>query len=100
MYEQRQALDFLRRRYAAAIMQDDMDTACRLRLQLDAIMNRSRLEQRHGRAPAPHQASDLTGKPVPAPGRFELRIVDEPETGLREIGRGSWSRKASGRVGV
>jgi len=40
---QRQAVDFLRRRYAAAIMHDDRDTACRLRLQLDAIMNRTRL---------------------------------------------------------
>jgi hypothetical protein len=32
-------IDFLRRRYAAAILRDDADTAGRLRLQLDGIMN-------------------------------------------------------------
>jgi hypothetical protein len=38
---QRQAIDFLRRRYAAAILCDDAATACRLRAQLDAMMNRA-----------------------------------------------------------
>jgi hypothetical protein len=36
----RQSIEFLRRRYAAAILRDDPDTAGRLRAQLDGIMNR------------------------------------------------------------
>jgi hypothetical protein len=77
---QRQAVDFLRRRYAAAIMHDDMDTACRLRLQLDAIMNRVRL------APSP-QAPDSFATAVepharPAP-RCELRLLVPVEAGSR-----------------
>jgi hypothetical protein len=35
----RQTIEFLRRRYAAAILRDDADTARRLRVQLDGIMN-------------------------------------------------------------
>ena len=35
----RQTVEFLRRRYAAAILCDDADTAGRLRAQLDGIMN-------------------------------------------------------------
>jgi hypothetical protein len=38
--EQRQAVEFLRRRYASAILGNDADTACRLRAQLNGIMNR------------------------------------------------------------
>jgi hypothetical protein len=37
----RQTVEFLRRRYAAAILRDDADTAGRLRVQLDGIMNRT-----------------------------------------------------------
>jgi hypothetical protein len=35
----RQTIEFLRRRYAVAILRDDPDTAGRLRVQLDGIMN-------------------------------------------------------------
>lgn len=70
MSEQRQAVDFLRRRYAAAIMHDDMDTACRLRLQLDAIMNRARLA-------APPQAPDSFATAV------EPRATSTPQCELR-----------------
>jgi hypothetical protein len=35
----RQTIEFLRRRYAVAILRDDADTAGRLRVQLDGIMN-------------------------------------------------------------
>jgi len=65
MTEQRQAVDFLRRRYAAAILHDDMDTACRLRLQLDAIMNRARLAQAH--APAASLATAVEPRERSAP---------------------------------
>ena len=37
----RHTVEFLRRRYAAAILRDDADTAERLRVQLDGIMNRT-----------------------------------------------------------
>jgi hypothetical protein len=35
----RQTVEFLRRRYALAILRDDADTAGRLRAQLDGVMN-------------------------------------------------------------
>ncbi len=85
----RQAVDFLRRRYAAAILRDDADTACRLRSQLDRVMNQG--PQPFERAPwieiPPSQAA------APSPdgavsrlvGRFQLRLlVSVPVTGLLE----------------
>ena len=39
MSEQRQVIEFLRRRYASAILRDDAETAGRLRAQLDGLMN-------------------------------------------------------------
>jgi len=92
MSEQRQAVDFLRRRYAAAIMQDDMDTACRLRLQLDAIMNRVRLGYppyagtpvaRADPAPSP---SDGAAESTTGPVALRL-LVTTPVTGLLESRR-------------
>jgi hypothetical protein len=39
MSKQRQVIEFLRRRYASAILRDDAETAGRLRAQLDGLMN-------------------------------------------------------------
>jgi hypothetical protein len=39
MSEQRQVIEFLRRRYASAILRDDAETAGRMRAQLDGLMN-------------------------------------------------------------
>jgi hypothetical protein len=95
MSEPRQAIDFLRRRYAAAIMHDDMDTACRLRLQLDAIMNRARLAQRHGEAPPSSTATEPREAPA---AQAELRLlVTAPVTGLLE-GRRQPSSRGSDRA--
>jgi len=84
MSEPRQGVDFLRRRYASAIMRDDMDTACRMRLQLDAIMNRGRLADA-GFAEAP---ASFPVEPCeqPAP-QFELPLLATPVTGLLESRR-------------
>jgi hypothetical protein len=41
MSDQRQVIEFLRRRYASAILRDDTPTAGRLRAQLDGLMNRA-----------------------------------------------------------
>jgi transposase len=49
----RQSIEFLRRRYAGAILRDDADTADRLRAQLDAVMNHARCAERPGEAPQP-----------------------------------------------
>jgi hypothetical protein len=45
MSEQRQVIEFLRRRYASAILRDDAPTAGRLRDQLDGLMNHARPKQ-------------------------------------------------------
>jgi hypothetical protein len=47
----RQAIDFLRRRYAAAILCGDADTAGRMRARLDGIMNPGRGATRLGETP-------------------------------------------------
>jgi hypothetical protein len=47
----RQTVEFLRRRYAAAILCDDADTAGRLRAQLDGIMNHVCAAGRPGEVP-------------------------------------------------
>jgi hypothetical protein len=85
----RQAVDFLRRRYAAAILRDDLATACRLRSQLDRIMNQR--PQRFDRSPrievrAPEtRAPSPEGPTPPVAGRFQPRVlVAEPVTGLLE----------------
>lgn len=101
MPEQRQAVDFLRRRYAAAIMHDDMDTACRLRLQLDAIMNRTRLAPHHGEAPPFPTAAAPRDASTP---QLELRLlVTTPVTGLldsrrQRAGRGSGGAEAQAQL--
>ena len=82
MSEQRHAIDFLRRRYASAIVRDDMDTACRLRLQLDAIMNRARLAD-SGSAEAP-AAFAFAIAPCEAPPQFQVSLPATPVTGLLE----------------
>ena len=53
----RQTVEFLRRRYAAAILCDDADTAGRLRAQLDGIMNPCRSGRPGEGAPAAAQAA-------------------------------------------
>jgi len=60
----RQTVEFLRRRYAAAILCDDADTAGRLRVQLDGIMNEGHGTRRLGKAPQPE-----TPRPFHAPAR-------------------------------
>lgn len=55
---QRQAIDFLRRRYAAAILCDDAATAGRLRARLDAIMNHT------GAADLPGQGLAMPIRPL------------------------------------
>jgi hypothetical protein len=65
----RQAIDFLRRRYAAAILCDDAATACRLRAQLDAMMNRAGPAEAIGEAPpaAPIRPLEEAWLPMPVP---------------------------------
>ena len=77
--EQRQ-VEFLRRRYAAAILGDDADTACRLRARLDGIMNPT---DRLG------SALPLQSSPGPARGAPRLQLVTPvtPVTGLLETAR-------------
>jgi hypothetical protein len=89
MSEQRRTVEFLRRRYAAAILCDDADTAGRLRAQLDGIMNPAGRSGRRGEAaraaaqapPARPQAAE----PSPEHGQLapRLRLVT-PVTGLLE----------------
>lgn len=85
----RQAVEFLRRRYAAAILRDDADTACRLRGQLDRIMNQGpkpfdrapRIERRPPETPVPSSEGEVSR----LIGRFQLRLlVSAPVTGLLE----------------
>jgi hypothetical protein len=62
----REAIEFLRRRYAAAILRDDADTASRLRAQLDGIMNHaSRAEQ-----PGEEQRPEPQARPIDPPARL------------------------------
>ncbi|MGH6913175.1 MAG: hypothetical protein ACREH3_05665 [Geminicoccales bacterium] len=62
----RQAVDFLRRRYANAILRDDVQTAGRLRDQLDGLMNRG-----EGTCAGGAELSERVASPV-APGRQDL----------------------------
>jgi hypothetical protein len=99
----RPTVEFLRRRYAAAILCDDADTAGRLRTQLDGIMNPAGNSGRGGAAArsAPAEVSDpqasiarpQAGKPSPAHGQTvpHLRLV-APVTGLLDGPRGASDR--------
>ena len=88
----RSAVEFLRRRYAAAILSDDADTACRLRGQLDRIMN---FAGRPDRTPQPQverspevTAQALADARAPAAGRFPPTVhVATLVTGLLEAPR-------------
>jgi hypothetical protein len=90
----RQAVDFLRRRYAAAILRDDPDTACRLRSQLDRIMNQGprpcdparRPEMRSLEARATEtRARSPQGPAAPVARPFQLKVLEAaPVTGLLE----------------
>jgi hypothetical protein len=60
MSEQRQVIEFLRRRYASAILRDDAPTAGRLRDQLDGLMNHARPKQ----AERTNAAVALLGQPI------------------------------------
>jgi hypothetical protein len=76
----RQSIEFLRRRYAAAILRDDADTAGRLRAELDAVMN---YDRRAGRP----------GEPPPQPIEPPARLIQSPlrspaATGERASGAG------------
>jgi hypothetical protein len=99
----RQTVEFLRRRYAAAILCDDADTAGRLRAQLDGIMNHARGAGRPGEVPEaqarppealpefpdvlPRSLGALAARSPGRPGP-RLRLVT-PVTGLLEgFGRG------------
>jgi hypothetical protein len=89
---QRQTVDFLRRRYAAAILCDDAATASRLRVQLDGIMNRT---DGAGPCGGPQPEALPLGLPtVPlategSSGRSEPRLhLVMPVTGLLEGRRG------------
>lgn len=89
----RPTVEFLRRRYAAAILRDDADTAGRLRLQLDGLMNQAQGAGRLGEASQmeARRPLDTTAAPQALPaatgasGRREprLRLV-APVTGLLE----------------
>jgi hypothetical protein len=92
----RQTIEFLRRRYAVAILRDDADTAGRLRVQLDGMMNAAAaVGPRPGvpgldAVPSPQDAIALAaGSPAPAterapaPRRPRLAVVPAV-TGLLE----------------
>ena len=74
----RQSIEFLRRRYAAAILRDDPDTAGRLRAQLDAVMNHARRAERPGEAPQP--------QPIEPPARLIHSPLRSPGAGERASG--------------
>lgn len=79
----RQTIEFLRRRYAAAILRDDADTAGRLRAQLDAVMNYARRAGRPGEAPQPQ------ARPIEPPARLIHSPLRSPEAaGERASGAG------------
>lgn len=84
------AIDFLRRRYANAIARDDLVTACRLRQQLDQVMNRAgRAEPRSTAVLRADEAELVTPLDEPS-GQRALRLAprqafEAPVTGLLEI---------------
>jgi hypothetical protein len=78
----RQSIEFLRRRYAAAILRDDADTAGRLRAELDAVMNHARRAERPGEAPQPQ------ARPIEPPARLSHSPLRSPGAGERACGAG------------
>jgi hypothetical protein len=81
----RQMIEFLRRRYAAAILRDDTDTASRLRAQLDGIMNCARRPERLGEAPHPKPQA----RPIDPPARLVQSPLRPPSAaGERACGGG------------
>ena len=103
----RPMVEFLRRRYAAAILCDDADTAGRLRTQLDDIMNPAGDSGRGGAAaqapallPGAGDAQASPARPQaaeqpPEQGQLapRLRLVT-PVTGLLDGPRGASDRVA------
>jgi hypothetical protein len=82
----RQSVEFLRRRYAAAILRDDADTAGRLRAQLDAVMNHARRAERPGQAPQPQ------ARPIEPLARLSHAPLRSPGAGERASGAGASPR--------
>lgn len=82
MSEQRRTVEFLRRRYAAAILRDDVDTAGRLRSQLDGFMNQTRDARQHTEALQPDPAQPFE---VPAGAPAAQRSSSGPEPRLRLV---------------
>jgi hypothetical protein len=78
----RQSVEFLRRRYAAAILRDDADTAGRLRAELDAVMNHARRADRPGEAPQPQ------ARRIEPPARLSHSPLRSPGAGERACGVG------------
>ena len=79
----RQSIEFLRRRYAVAILRDDADTAGRLRAKLDAVMNHARRAERPGEAPQPQPQARAIEPPA--------RLIQSP---LRSPGAAGERAKA------
>jgi hypothetical protein len=66
-------VEFLRRRYAAAILRDDAATAGRLRAQLDGVMNHRAGATRRDESPPPEvslRVLEVRAGPQPSPGRL------------------------------
>jgi transposase len=81
----RQTVEFLRRRYAVAILRDDAGTASRLRAQLDGIMNHARRPERLGEAPHPKPQA----RPIDPPARLIQAPIRPPSVaGERACGAG------------
>ena len=81
----RQSIEFLRRRYAAAILRDDAETAGRLRAKLDAVMNHARRAERPGEAPQPQAQA----RPIELPARLIQSPLRSPgAAGERACGAG------------
>jgi hypothetical protein len=75
----RQTVEFLRRRYAAAILCDDADTAGRLRAQLDGIMNPVGSGGRRGDA----ARAAAQARPLEALARPRDALLSSPEPPAR-----------------
>jgi hypothetical protein len=83
----RQTVEFLRRRYAAAILRDDADTAGRLRVELKDIMNHAHRAERLGEALRPQPQArpiDPPARLIPSPVRLPGAAGERPSgTGVR-----------------
>ena len=85
---QRQTVEFLRRRYAAAILRHDADTAGRLRAQLDGIMNPGAGRDRAARQPEACPGEAPAEPLSRAAGSTPRLCLVQPVTGLLEGPRG------------